>query len=269
MGGSWEQIQDWPQELCAIQGVFLPSGKVLLWGVQEINGPTVVRLWDPATNAFENVNNSTWIWCCGHTGLSDGLALTAGGTKVGGTTGDGIKETYLFDESEDPPWRQARDMFYERWYPTCTALADGSDSVVGGSIAPPPPQWQWASTPEVYIPEADEFVALADADKELPFYPFMFLLPSGKLAVTGRHGEPSGFSGDLNTLTLDIATQTWVTVDTTRSPGANARLRRCTSLGRWCGPAGSRSGRTTIWRPTTRRSLISQTKPLSGTATPR
>ncbi|MCH8275413.1 MAG: hypothetical protein IH851_11560 [Armatimonadetes bacterium] len=85
MGGSWEQIQDWPEELCAIQGVHLPSGKVLLWGVQQVFGPTVVRLWNPATNAFENVNNPTWIWCCGHTSLSDGLALTAGGRKGGGS----------------------------------------------------------------------------------------------------------------------------------------------------------------------------------------
>ncbi|MCH8275415.1 MAG: DUF1929 domain-containing protein [Armatimonadetes bacterium] len=218
MGGSWEQIQDWPQELCAIQGVHLPSGKVLLWGVDRESGETIVRLWNPATNGFENVNNSAWIWCSGHTGLSDGLTLTAGGEKVGGGgAGNGIKEAYLFDESEDPPWRQVTDMFYERWYATTTTLPEGSALAISGTSDPDTP----IENPEVYFAEAGKWVehAQQQAKRKLPWYPFMFLIPNGKLAVTGRHARP-GVSGlDLDTLTFDPRTQTWVTVDTNQVAG--------------------------------------------------
>jgi hypothetical protein len=164
----------------------LPTGKVLLWGER---GPA--QLWDPEHPGagFTPVNKTFQIFCSGHTFLADGRLLIAGGT-ISGTKGD--SRAVIFDPATST-WSPTSSMAQGRYYPTLTVMANGKVVAVSGNDQ----NGNVVSLPE--INESGTWRRLTGASLTIanPFYPPMFVAPSGKLFLAGfqtttRYLSPGG-----------------------------------------------------------------------------
>jgi WD40 repeat protein len=193
--GSFTAPQPWPS--VPVHQVHLPTDKILFWAY---NGCSA-WLWDVGTplGFAEKPNMNANIFCSGHAGLANGNYLVAGGLF--------ITSAQLFDLSTPPGnWVTLAPMTATRFYPTCTTLGDGKIIAISGSGS-------GADIPEVYDPATNTWTQLTGAQLSLPLYPFMFLLPDGKLFFAG----PSTVSG-----ILDIPSQTWTIGPTSANDGASA-----------------------------------------------
>lgn len=99
-------------------------------------------------------------------------------------------------------------MTWDRWYPTVTTLADGRMLVTSGWQCSPYSSSQYhcppgvnhsVLIPELYDPESNTWAELFTASRDQWVYPFMFLLPDGRLVDAGPR----------DTSFLDPATWTW------------------------------------------------------------
>ena len=106
-------------------------------------------------------------------------------------------------------------MQYERWYPTVTALPDGRMLVTGGETNCNECN---ALIPEVYNPATNTWTQLTGASKEFPYYPHMFVLPDGRVLATSSNRRA------MATVVLNLATQTWSTVDPAILDGGSAAM---------------------------------------------
>jgi hypothetical protein len=127
-----------------------------------------------------------------------------------------------------------------RWYPTATALPDGKVFVISGdniTLGPNPdpttpvPLINYSDTlPEVYNPSTNTWTTMPSASRRMPLYPFMFVLPNGKLFDAGP---------DTVTRTLDLSTGRWTTVGTSPIDGHSAVMYRPGKImkaGTWSDP---------------------------------
>ena len=208
--GQWAGPYPWP--LVAIHASLMRTGEVLVWDGEtyaDLAGPSV-RLWNPLTNVFTSVPNSrTNIFCSGHSFLPDGRLLVSGGNA---DLYIGINDTEIFNPATRT-WIQGPAMAFERWYPTTVTLSDGRILSVSGSITCADCT---AEIPEIYSPATNSWTQLPGAQLELPLYPFLFLLPDGRVLNPGSNEDP------LATHVLDIASQTWTLVDGTTLEGGSA-----------------------------------------------
>ena len=176
--GSWSEVLRWP--VIAIHSHLLPNGKVLTWQRKDDVLTTETHLWDPETNTFTKVLNPfASVFCSGHTFLTDGTLLVAGGHHF--HDGDGEKTLTLFDYRTNE-WKKGQDMNAGRWYPTACALADGGTLVVAGSMA----SGQESAPnrlPQVW--KAGGWRDLTQAQQTLDLYPWMLLAPNGKVFMAG------------------------------------------------------------------------------------
>src|SRR6266480_4726800 len=173
--GQWSARTPWPYK--AAHAALLPTGKVLWWPPFD-NGDNPY-LWDPATNtntAIAHVGAN--IFCAGLSFLPDGRLLVSGG-HIG--TWTGLPNAYIFDPSTST-WNRLPDMNAGRWYPTNTTLPTGDVLVTSG----------WISTrtgvnvePQVWQTATSSWRNLTAAHLVLPFYPFMFVAPNGKVFCAG------------------------------------------------------------------------------------
>lgn len=151
--GAWARISDW-QPVVAVHAVLLPSARVLFWSRFNASGDDIPTtgdkgsktpqawIWDPskperAAGRFANVPNpNTNLFCSGHALLPDGRVMVIGGhDKRAGANGDlGVVDVNVFDPATQR-WSQVADMNVERWYPTLTALPDGTMIAIGGSYS--------------------------------------------------------------------------------------------------------------------------------------
>jgi hypothetical protein len=183
-GGEWGPTFQTP--VVGIHLHLLPTGRVLLWGERG-----AAQLWDPADPeaGFTPVNKAYQVFCSGHTFLPDGRLLIAGGT-VSGTKGD--SRAVIFDPSTSS-WSTTNSMAQGRYYPTLTVMANGKVTAVSGNDE---------TGTVVSIPEINEngtWRRLSNASLAIanPFYPPMFVAPSGKLFLAGfqpttRYLSPGG-----------------------------------------------------------------------------
>jgi hypothetical protein len=183
-----------------IHSTLLPNGKVLLFS-SPVSGPgTEAREWDPATGTVAAVNQPYFrdAFCAGHSLLPDGRLFVSGG-HVPNTThveGLGVKETDVYDPSTSS-WSPGPLLSEARWYPTTVATSDGKVLSFAGQADESTP----AATVESYDPESNTMSTLpSSADKILPEYPRMTLLPSGKMFFGGPWR---------GTLLFDPATNKW------------------------------------------------------------
>ncbi len=198
----------------AVDISLLHTGEVIFWKGQN-NGtstPTNVYLWNPVTQVFTQVTNAlTNIFCAGHAILADGRLFVAGGHDNGsGILGE--DDANIFDPISRT-WSPAAKMAYKRWYPSVTTLADGKMLVTSGGIDS---FTNIAGVPEIYDPANNSWTQLNNADLDIPFYPYTFLLPSGKIVDAGSDEHP------YETKVLDINTQTWTTIDPNVVDGGSA-----------------------------------------------
>ncbi|MGH3987336.1 MAG: galactose oxidase-like domain-containing protein, partial [Pseudonocardiaceae bacterium] len=190
--GRWDPVFELPN--VAIHTNVLPNGKVLFWGRRD--HPTgslhehecTPHIWDPRTGELTptpqpKLADGTKInlFCAGHAFLADGRLLVAGGHL---TDGDGLNQACIYDYRTNT-WTALPVMNKRRWYPTVTALSDGTMLVLSGSyiengrfiINDVPQIWdgqQW--TPTV------DFIGL-------PLYPHMHVAPDGRVFMAGSNAK--------------------------------------------------------------------------------
>jgi hypothetical protein len=180
--GRWDAPSNFPRHV-AIHAHLLPTGRVLFWPGEEgprhgSKGAQVAFIWDPATGASVQVDNKrTDVFCSGHAFLADGRLLVNGGHVADGV---GMRHTNYFDPVRGQ-WSRGPDMAFGRWYPTSTVLANGDVLTAAGTNtgAGDP-----VRTPEVLTP-GGAWRRLAGVDVVLPYYPWMFLAPNGKVFYAG------------------------------------------------------------------------------------
>ena len=205
--GQWAGPFDWP--IVAVHMMLSPTGQVLAWDRQ--GGGDSARLWNPATETFTLVPNGSNLFCAGHSILADGRTLV-----VGGHVDDfvGLRDASVFDPATQS-WSAGAPMAYPRWYPTATTLPDGRVLVTSGSTTC---STCIADIPEVYDPATNTWIQLTSARLTLPLYPFMFVLPDGRILNAGSD------EASIETRVLDVQAQTWTVVDPVPVGGGSAAM---------------------------------------------
>lgn len=185
----------------------LPNGKLFVWGRDPIEtpenatacAPSLSYIWDPAHPTAEpvvldpavaNTGLRDCIFCAGHCFLPDGRLLVAGGHI---SDGAGLNSTYIFDYRTNFWTKVAAPMNRGRWYPTTTALADGTVLVAGGTDE----YGYFSYNAKVQI--LDTRVANpswrtlngVSLDSNYYYYPWLFVAPNGKLFFAG----PTQYTG--------------------------------------------------------------------------
>jgi galactose oxidase len=190
--GRWDPVFALPN--VAIHTNVLPNGKVLFWGRRD--QPTgsmhehecTPYVWDPSTGETIPTPQPTLadgtkvnLFCAGHTFLPDGQLLVAGGHFI---DSDGLDQACSYDYRTNT-WTALPVMNQRRWYPTVTALADGTALVSSGSyiengniiINDVPQIWDGNE----WLPTRD-FIGL-------PLYPRMHVAPNGQLFMSGSNAK--------------------------------------------------------------------------------
>jgi hypothetical protein len=196
----------------AVHMVLLDTGKVLMWPGWA-NAIPMASVFDPATNQLTStpVTTGSNIFSSGHVTLADGRVLIAGGhDDANGILG--LQHANIFNPAT-LQWTRLPDMAFRRWHPTATMLSDGKVLVTSGATTC---ATCLVDVPELYDPVTNTWTQLTSAALSVPTYPMEFILPSGKLMYTGSTELPGA------TRTLDVATQTWQTVDAHGVDGGSA-----------------------------------------------
>jgi hypothetical protein len=209
------------------------NGKILVWDGFDaaLNSE---RLWDPDTGAFDPVPTGRNLFCAGHVTLPDGRVFIAGGHIEANV---GTKDTHIFNPL-NKTWFRVPDMARGRWYPTATVMPDGRVFVISGdniTLNDPsqtlvPLKTASETLPEIYNVQTNTWTPVQAAQRRIPLYPFMFVLPNGKLFDAGP---------DQTTRTLDVNTGQWSTVGQSPVDGHSAVMYRPGKIlksGTWADP---------------------------------
>lgn len=178
------------------------------------------------------------LFCSDVNFLADGRLIANGGTsyyqepgipgdegvgKFGVVELNGLRETRIFDPATET-WVQSGDMEFGRWYPSMVTQPDGSQLTFGGvtklikPVYPERPLDSGANERHVerFDPVSGQWTTLPDsANKSLPLYPRLHLLPNGKIFfnAAGQAFNPVGQSYDEAlwnfASVFDPQTQTW------------------------------------------------------------
>lgn len=174
------------------------------------------------------------LFCADLVQLADGRILAAGGTNyylepgieplpVGLIELEGLKNTRIFNPANNR-WAQTDSMAYGRWYPTLVTLPDGDVFVASGVtklVKPIYPEQPFNSGRNVVQTETfdvgcgrwSENGPLAE--RSLPTYPRLHLLPSGHVYYNagGQAFDPFGYGYDMAlwnvTAAYDPGTKEW------------------------------------------------------------
>ena len=207
--GQWAGPFGWP--IVAVHMMLSPTGQVLAWDRQDGGGSA--RLWNPSTETFTLAPNGSNLFCSGHSILADGRTLVVGGHVENFI---GIQDANVFDPVSQS-WTAAASMASPRWYPTATSLPDGRVLVTSGATTC---STCIADIPEVYDPATNTWTQLTNAQLTLPLYPFMFVLPDGRVLNAGSD------EASIETRVLDVQAQTWTMVDPVPVGGGSAAMYR-------------------------------------------
>jgi hypothetical protein len=208
---------DAPFELgtVAVHMAMLHTGSVLFLPGQFVTSG-VEKLWHPSTGTFTNVpNNRTNLFCSAHVQLADGRILFVGGHDPANNL-QGSRDANIFDPVSRT-WTAAQSMTDPRWYPSATTLADGRVLALSGGTAC---LTCIADVPELYDPRTNTWTRLTGARLSIPYYPFPFLLPDGRIVDAGANEQA------VATRTLNVSTQTWTMIDPIVVDGHSAAMYR-------------------------------------------
>jgi hypothetical protein len=137
------------------------------------------RLWNPAAGppgAAISLPVPDMLFCSGHALMPDGRLMVSGGHY---DDDRGLRATNIFDPVTQTWATGLPKMAQGRWYPTVTTLADGRMVTVAGRDS---------ASNEVLVPEiweAGKWVRLPGASLRLPYYPYLFLAPNGRVFYAG------------------------------------------------------------------------------------
>jgi len=179
-------------------------------------------------------NNDGALFCSDLTFLPDGRVLATGGTAYYlepevGNTGlgvselEGLRNARIYDPATNT-WSQTGSMKYGRWYPTMVEQADGNVFVASGVtklLKPVYPDRPLDSGRNVVQTETYDSTTGkwsyngSSADRSLPLYPRLHLLPDGHIFydAAGQSFNPFGQAYDEALwnyqASYDPATRTW------------------------------------------------------------
>ena len=211
--------------LVGIHSQVLPNGQVLLYQYPTVAGTgTRAILLDPSTQTYTNVSMSYQrdAFCGGENLLPNGTVFASGGHQYNNSNpashedGLGAPQNDLFDPTTNT-WTPAPQLDVGRWYPTNVELGNGHVLIFGGQLSPTTK----ATTVDEYDPSANTISVLpSTANKSLPVYPRMTLLPNGKIL----NSEPNA-----GTYLFNPATSSWswlghTALDTARTEGSTVLL---------------------------------------------
>ena len=108
-------------------------------------------------------------------------------------------------------------MAYRGRYPSATTLPDGRVLATSGGTTCFD---CYADVPEIYNPQTNLWTQLTGAKLGFPYYPFIFVLPDGRILNAGA-GELAA-----PTRVLDLLSQQWTTVDGALIDGGSAVMYR-------------------------------------------
>ncbi len=137
--GQWGEVFDW-QGLIATHLANLPDGRILSWSswdktkqggtTNDVKENTTGYLWNPATNAFIEMNNPR------HDMFCSGLAILPNGDVFSGGGGNGanLYKTSVFEVANNKyQWRAGPTTVRDHWYGTAVALPSGGVVMSMGS----------------------------------------------------------------------------------------------------------------------------------------
>ncbi|NEQ53417.1 MAG: DUF1929 domain-containing protein, partial [Leptolyngbya sp. SIO3F4] len=210
--GHWQVPYSLEFGTVGVHAALMPTGKVLFVGYEDIveNENSAVSILDPETgkqvNALPNPQRNKF--CCGHAFLGDGRLVLASG-NVGQTSAASL-HTFT-PEGDGGTWTDFGSMSGGiRWYPTCTTLPDGRVMILAGTaqvfttiqqttcsqdfISGTAIPRQVNKTYEIFdgvtkgpsIPVPELFDDCEDSLGLYGLYPFVFLLPDGRLMIHGN-----------------------------------------------------------------------------------
>jgi hypothetical protein len=191
--GKWDAPVAW--DIVPLHLTLLPTGKLLAWGKFE-SGTTSMgnpRLWDPAAGPpgeARSIPVPDMLFCSGHTLMADGRVMVSGGHF---NDDRGLRATNIFDPVSQTWATGLPKMAAGRWYPTVTTLADGRLVTVAGRDS---------ASNEVLVPEVWEsgsWVRLPGASLRLPYYPYLFVAPNGKVFYAGDRIQSRWLDVDAST----------------------------------------------------------------------
>lgn len=233
LDGQWEPIEHHCRHL-PVHMALLHTGKVLAFGGSgndqyRLCHPHPAELWDVESGVMATVDQELDgdLFCAGHSFLGDGRLVVAGGThrydwgvpnrlrtsplRYLAKPFAGLEQTYLFDP-KDENWTRAEDMRAGRWYPTLVTLGDGRVLAVAGFTKGFP----WYAQRKIEIFSHDEgWSCLEGADRWLPLYPRLHLLPGGCIFYSGSYNTHYVFPFFIKafpTALLDLETRRWTTI---------------------------------------------------------
>ena len=164
-------------------------------------------LWNPSTNTNTAITHvGANIFCSGFAFLPDGQLLVAGGHQ---SSFVGLRNAYIFNFL-DNSWTRLPDMNNGRWYPTCTTLPNGDVLVISGTIGSGNPNVE----PQVWQSATGSWRNLSTAHLALPFYPYMFVAPNGKVFCAGpspttRYLDVTGTGAWTSVAKSNYGTRNW------------------------------------------------------------
>ena len=186
--------------MVAVNMVMMHTGKVLMFS-GDFTQAWTERVWDPATGQIALVPNPFYnLFCAGHSQLADGRILIVGGYDPPNL---GAPNANIFDPVTQT-WSALPNMAYRRWYPTSTTLPDGRALITSGAQTC---LTCWTDVPEIFNPATNTFSTLPSARLGVPYYPFMYVLPDGRVLDAGANENP------VETRVLDLNTGLWSMVD--------------------------------------------------------
>lgn len=178
--------------------------------------------------------NDGALFCSDVIGLADGSVMAVGGTDYYSEPGidgmplgvaelEGIKNSRIFN-AQTNTWRQNGNMNYGRWYPSMVTLGSGDVFVASGvtklikPVYPEDPMQSGRNVvqTETYDPCIGQWTRNpTSADRSLPLYPRLHLLPNGHVIYNagGQAFNPFGQGYDQAlwniVSTYNPATQSW------------------------------------------------------------
>ena len=234
--GEWEPVKYWFQNLpvhMALLPTLLPTGrvKVLAFGGSgndpahltalyraEIFEPDEISKDNGCVYPISNEGIQGDIFCAGHAFLPDGRLLVAGGTNrydraifgIPIPPFSGLEHSYLFEPSS-LKWSRIQNLNYGRWYPTCIMISDGRVVTMAGLTKHFP--WYFLDKIEVY--SNSRWRVLNGANRSLPLYPRLHLLPTGEIFFAGSYNTHYTFPFSVRAFpssTLNVNTGKWTTI---------------------------------------------------------
>jgi hypothetical protein len=181
-----------------IHAALFHTGEVLLWEEPHGGLGSRAKLLDPRNGHLTDVSipYPRDAFCSGTSILPDGRLLVAGGLRPG--TNDAPRATDLFDPITQR-WSLTSPMAAPRYYPTLTALPDGTTLVLSGNHTVFGGETE--DTVESYRPADGTWGTLPkSADVETAMYPRTLVLPDGRVLRAGPERLSRLF---------DPATNTW------------------------------------------------------------